>query len=880
MSERFDSEPNEDSLEFLYKDRADAFEYPEDSSYELPDSDLSRRLELSTLLSTMALTTPLYRSGFGRLSTFRRQRSFNNLYKGFDTFDEDIEQVQEETLIVDPLPERQTSEKLQDYICRAITPANRDAFEADLQPAQDTLRELYADDPKAVNAINQEADILRWRFFGQPNEPLPAGLYVPRTTKEVELAQHVFNEELEAAVATHSTETARFLRGNKDEIRDIVAEAMRETPLYAYMESFAAPSTQRCVEELPLDQNQQARRTAEITLALTRQYGTTAEELYRPTSGATYNAHRHYVRAIAALDHEIEPQVRLEQSDPDEDPYDRLLRAVQHDIAKQWSEEHGRHATADDVVISFRERSVCGLTIYLDRYLDAIVKRFSDTSDVPEDIVSGSLLHRMVGTAQFEHRTPYLQALEETVMAHANQQLHDLFEEGWSAPSRLKRQSWIRRPLLPEPAGYLGGYTPRDRESQAPVKMQTLANQLRTSAGEVLHDNRQDDTPRLIMEVPLPGGFTPSDEQPDLTIAVLSVQPGNTLYVPGFTTSDVRQEAGRTICNFIKNETDDPYEACAVAIPNEVLDDVAAVYAKQGFNDLAYQIRSSHDMTVEGLTAILSQGMTYTIDPQTDKSVASIGGQPSVQCVGADELLRQGLNAAFGNCTRGVGGYILGPRASSDIAALQHRQTLFIHDGRRYILDATPDLENSLERIREHKTNTTDKVQRYTVEVPRYHSMSYERTVETVAPPSASEAARTILENAPAAIENIRESFEASVRARLGIVDDPRFARREDFYSHVLAISPKPEDPLRSTFVSMFDVVRAAQPQLDTVEFNQQTLKLTQQLIGSIQELPLKDRSRYGDIVDDAMLATLNANVRRLASHLDRMRWALKTLDQ
>lgn len=829
--------------------------------------------------STSQVVLPDAFSAFDLLSTFRRRRSIGFDLRNYYGFEKGSKK-QEEIQSAPPLPERGEHEQLTDYLCRIMTSTDRSAFEADLQPAQDTLCELYSDDPKAVNAIKKEADVLRWRFFGQPNDALPAGIYLPRTSDRVELAQYAFTKELDAAIAVHSAELVRNLSGNKKEIQDIVAEAVRQTPLYAYMESFGAPSTRRVMEELPLDQNQRARRAAEITLDLTRQYGVTVEELQRPTGGDTFNAHRQYVRAVSALDYEVEPQVRLEKGDLDEDPYDRLMKAVRHDIAKQWSEKYGRPATLDDVVITFGERSVRGKTIFLDSYLDAIVSRFDDPYGM-QDLLTGSLLHSMVGIAQLETgRRPYLEVLEQVTMSFASMSLPELFKDGWSAPIHLQKQVWIRRPLLPPPSPYrVSLYKPAGAETQSPLTSRELARHLHTSIGEVLYDNRQDNRPRLIIDTPRPDDFMSTNEQPDLTIAVASIEPKTMLAIPGFSVSAISQEKGRTIFDFIKDKTGDPYEACTVAIPSEALGRIASLYLEQGFRELAEVIKNSNDITVEGLAAIVRQNSVYNVDAKNNKSVEIMSGQPLVQCVGADELLRKGLNAAFGNCTRGINGYVLLDKSSSDISALRHRQTMFIHNGRRYILDATPDLESSMERISELQPGMTDNLGDYPLEASAHCSTQHQSTPESAPQISPQEAARNILENATAAAEVIRNSFEASIRARLGIIDDPRFEQREDLYDYILALSPKPEDPLRSTFMTMLDTVRTANPEMLAIESSQRAIASNQAIVTALQDLPLKERFRYGNVIDDAMLSTLSANLRRLSSHLESVHWALKTLD-
>lgn len=785
------------------------------------------------------------------------------------------------------LPEREPTEPLPDYILRAITPSDREAFEADLQPIQESLSNLYADDADAVAAITKECDLLRWRFFGQANDPLPEALHIRDNDKQqVLLAQNEFAQELSPVAGKYEAKQMKLLQNNVDELHKIIADDIRETPLFMYLASFAAPAAKPTMQEMPLDQNTRARRIAEITHHLTRHYGIDAAQLQRPLSEADINAHRQYRHALAALDMEVEPRAIYEKVDPESDPYDALLQVIKERLAAMVSEESGVTFSADDVVFkSHYSVNVGSESIYLEDYLMRIQQSFYDPYEMPQ-FKSNAPLTLMVIEALKPNRLPYDKKLEYVVQGRANRRLDRLFTKGeWAAPVCLEEQLWIRRPLLPtycaEPLPYK-----RPDKSQRPLQTHEIAKQLRQTVGEVLYDDRTDSNERLIASVRAAERPDQPTSNAEIVIALFDYDETQEPYIPGFTISSRTSSAGYTIFEFSK-DADDPYESCAVMLSGRNVAIAGDAYARAGYHDIAKAIRNLPEMTVSDLVSIIENRLVYNTAPQSDRSVELQGDTFAVQCVGADEILRIGLQAAFPNSSRGINGNLLAsPNKTSKINGIAHRQTVFIHEGKRYILDATPAATESIAKASQYnQANESEQSKPEAIAVADHTKEAIAKGGHSAKLPlaesvhlSQQQEASKVIAQASVVAENIRRDFEASVRMRLNIAQNPSFAANEDFYAYVLRTAKVADEPLRQAFNLVLDGTRE-QPSSLASKNARQAIQATASFVEALKTLPVSERKPYGAVVDDAALYTVVATLRQLAAFYNRLDWAFATLE-
>jgi len=145
----------------------------------------------------------------------------------------------------------------------------------------------------------------------------------------------------------------------------------------------------------------------------------------------------------------------------------------------------------------------------------------------------------------------------------------------------------------------------------------------------------------------------------------------------------------------------DPYQSVSVSLPDTT--ELVSLYRQLGLESLARLIEERPDMTVQDLAdSIHISSKYYLPDDDVDAEVHRVGdtlgsflpwvkdGVLQTQCDGANLFLVRSLEILFGGRSAALHtGYILTP-GESRITAVGHAQTIFEHEGKIYILDATP----------------------------------------------------------------------------------------------------------------------------------------------------------------------------------------------
>lgn len=167
--------------------------------------------------------------------------------------------------------------------------------------------------------------------------------------------------------------------------------------------------------------------------------------------------------------------------------------------------------------------------------------------------------------------------------------------------------------------------------------------------------------------------------------------------IPGYITVGHNASFGETFA-FIPDTEHDPYQTSGAPLGN--LKMLIQSYRSLGLESLATVLESGQIQTVDDLAQAIAQesvysfGWEYISKPQSIDEFAPLvkDGRLNVQCNGAANFLRLSLNQ-FGRYanTSTTSGYVL-PANSSRIDGARHQQTIVTHQGKPYIIDATPSL--------------------------------------------------------------------------------------------------------------------------------------------------------------------------------------------
>jgi hypothetical protein len=175
--------------------------------------------------------------------------------------------------------------------------------------------------------------------------------------------------------------------------------------------------------------------------------------------------------------------------------------------------------------------------------------------------------------------------------------------------------------------------------------------------------------------------------------------------IPGYTL--VSHQGSRY--GFNVSPEGDPYRACHVIINKQRRAILAEQYQAIGLDQLAEQVQSTNKLTVQQLVEMVRATSDYYLPDEVaywykedelfsgmrfekleSFKAAVKDGRLQVQCTGSDGFMRLSLETAFGvGCANTVGGTVIHSDDEA-IRAVEHAQTVFVWEGKLYILDATP----------------------------------------------------------------------------------------------------------------------------------------------------------------------------------------------
>jgi hypothetical protein len=585
-------------------------------------------------------------------------------------------------------------------------------------------------------SIQRTADILRWQMFGKPDDQLPEGLVITEVmgkTKPSLDARKPFTIEcaVESYVALAQTgvqgvenaviaDIRQRLHGAEPEVRSLC----NNNPANALLRSFDVQG-QPLTKEVPLDQRQRAIEEEKARRTTMQQFGmgddVRVEDI--PRGGPVDNALR---RAYWRLDDQTQ-QKREPQSE--QGAHDRARQYFAGRIADAYitaKKQMGGKDTPDrQYIIDFLNNTKVDYDIdtrlqrqYILAYktevvADELQTLSVDTSDpLGYDCTRFTLQQGIAELFSADCPASYTEFMDDI-----EYELYQAIE--YSATSVI---------------GTFGDYTPlstgtelRDR-LLAPCGEFVDAETLKEARSHHGHPNEacgymtQEEMQQASMEsigsvqsgsVPSPRIIQMQEKNPALPRPSGQSDLKLFLYDERFTYADP-DIPGYTLVRHngdayeFMHDAADPYVAANVPISADAQQILTHEYEQLGLQTLADRIKSQSTLTVEELRGfiqaesnypvptndeILGRSSRYSRAPYSDlqhfgRVVA--GGKLQIQCTGAASFLKLSLQKAFGNPSAStVNGLTIEP-SSTTLNNLGHQQTAFQHDGKMYILDATP----------------------------------------------------------------------------------------------------------------------------------------------------------------------------------------------
>ena len=219
------------------------------------------------------------------------------------------------------------------------------------------------------------------------------------------------------------------------------------------------------------------------------------------------------------------------------------------------------------------------------------------------------------------------------------------------------------------------------------------ARNIRRSTGRIglINSETTVDTPHL------------SVQKPEITLEMKELFPGATLSILGYTAMRRLIGGDRMQITYVHDPENDPYNTCAIPIDSRRLEQLCEIYESIGLDKTVQAIKRKSNLTVDELTNILSATNKYrNADEESYKSVIMEvdtfqdfkdqiqEGVLHYQCSGAATFLGMSLEVLFPNYTSTrISGYTIPSEAGSS-EFMSHAQVFFPHEGKKYVLDATP----------------------------------------------------------------------------------------------------------------------------------------------------------------------------------------------
>lgn len=583
-------------------------------------------------------------------------------------------------------------------------------------------------DPKDRELITVVAGAIEWEWFGNPDDPLPACTILSDhkslqfTEKAVEQYSMSIREYLYRALSEISV--ARdfyYVENMREDIITALAEIIQETPAYAFLRALASEAPQ--LRDIPLTLAQRMIREAQEEDAVRKTFGLNRQHNLR----LHYDAHNSLQRRLYQLDDE---KVQTKEQ-KDDNPKQLLLQYILNELNSFL----GREGDERVVSLTKTERDeLTGLSVRgKEDYLTDSIFTLSD------EWISASAMNGRRYLEDFDYSWSLLYALAKGLIDQNQTQLSaleilnkaivppddfDIFREG---AIRAGLKAYLFRmdtPIAKERYGISKTWRPNiaDRHNYIDVVSAGVIEEMRQQPpfGKIVGSARKDTTGRVItgarrMQADLPVHINDyacmlyMDENADyhlygalgrmdsLELDMDELEP----LIPGYYAA--AYDENERVWYFKRAEFD-PYRGSAeLKIDEQSQAALAAQLQAIGMDTLASEIAHKTNLDLSQLVALIREYSDYTFDKKyalstsflkerTDegfKQLISESGRLQVQCTGAATFLCHVLKTALPSSrVASLSGHVVDD--GGDISSIGHVQVMVSHEGRQYIVDATP----------------------------------------------------------------------------------------------------------------------------------------------------------------------------------------------
>jgi hypothetical protein len=546
---------------------------------------------------------------------------------------------------------------------------------------------------------------------------------------------------------------------NQAEVVDGLAEIVADSPAYKFLESLTIENPSN-PEDRPLNIFEKAARQSQAEQETQRQFGMSPNDNVKLNP----NAARALQRENFSIDEERVTAKSIQPADSSPEPIrSYFVDVMRRKVVNDWgfsdfgdepmeltvSDSHGivlrpenselhksvgytfnPNLIVEDVSETFKSE---GLDAWLDRQvveetLSVLTDdRGFESSDEILQFVRRRAAARVVAGATRAHSAPHLTRSLNGIKVYSREdydreeKVHnqhrktlekaeeptrnsDLYDYGLSGFPEM-RTSGLHTNENPADFNVDDSFCFKDRESMEADK--------RKIAGDII-GFQPDGAKRLIQTEAKNLALPPANGSADLTFITdkssgfSNQQP----QIPGYMLT------GRTqnVYEFVKAPSD-PYMSCDVEISFANREILAEEYQALGLDNLSREVMRGEQFTVSNLATVIKDNGNYFTPPEPvlisdnpdfgDFQDFIVGEKLQLQCSGASHFLNLSLNKIFGeDSSEVISGLSFDSNGQVSLGSA-HAQTGFEHDGRRYILDATPSSELSVGRELTHTSPET-----------------------------------------------------------------------------------------------------------------------------------------------------------------------------
>lgn len=596
-------------------------------------------------------------------------------------------------------------------------------------------------EPLKRSMLETSTEICDWMLFGTSEDPLPKGLVVAVDDKHREsLARDSRLSCWSDAPLQNMGKSLSMLRkygfdditerlkkdleSRDEEINAKFIELLETTKEFTFIQAFDTPPIQELADQ-PLSSFQKIVRETQAEHAIRKTFGLEPQERIEPHSFAG--------KSLARIKMHIDEET---EQNPQEIPSTEGVERARAYLLPFITSEFAKKFPSDKLQKIAFDKDYVGSTALF--WLTADGSREKDGTFIIDEEVTGSIMQQFgtqAGWQTYAGKEFLKEFIERVFDKRSEQSLSEIIDEAktqWlentrrsifesvlytsdresHAPEyiiggvRKPRGERVRKEYLDSITAMLEGNSYFYQGSDSARGFRQRADFERDASiiiGEVV-EAPQGGIPygRIIQFQPLEKPISGYYQAGMLCIRMGAYLPNIAPDIPGMELVYKRNDE----YGYLPDKNGDEYAPCTVAVPHEKLPKLLEAYAAIGLENLADELSNSKNLTVEALVELIKEYSTYHI-PEGFKFDGTDGpytnylemsgledfkkliseGRLITQCTLSDAFLGASLSTLFGpSCVGSTQGYVV----ADTINRIRHRQTIFTHDGRLYILDATP----------------------------------------------------------------------------------------------------------------------------------------------------------------------------------------------